>query len=84
MGSLVPHTDCKISGDLARTSLEGRVQGTPSLITEGMILKIRWVTILTLVHDHLTLALVSTGRDLMLLSPSTGFYRRQQKLYGLC
>lgn len=50
LGSLVPPTDCKISGDLALTSLKGRVQGTPRLTTEGVILKIRRVTVLTLVH----------------------------------
>lgn len=80
LGSFVPHTDCEISGDLAPTSAEGRLQGTPSLIAGGMILEIRWVPVLRLVHCHLTVTSGSPGRDLMSLSPSPGFYRRQQRL----
>ena len=63
MGSSVPHTDCKVSRDLALTSLKGRVPGTPSLIAEGRPPKTRWETALSPVHCHLRVLFVSPGRD---------------------
>lgn len=38
------------------------VQGTPSLITEGIILQGRWVPVLALAHCHLTVPFVKAER----------------------
>lgn len=79
-GHIPPHVDRKIFGDLAVTFLKVRAPGTARLITGRIILKTRWDAALTLVHCHLGVTAVSTGRDFMLLSPRSVFYRKKQRL----